>query len=110
MKKNTVLVSAFSVTLLIACSGRNKKESAAPSSTAGAVATEMIEYDAIALWFYNINIGGNVKYSLEIQEDLLAELSYIANQLNTDINALIVACIKAQIISSDVFNSCIKQY
>ena len=50
-----------------------------------------------------------MKYSLEIQEDLLAELSDLAKRLNTEIDVLIVACIKTQIISSDVFAGFIKQ-
>ena len=46
-----------------------------------------------------------MKYTLEIEEDLLAELIDLSKQLNTDIDTLIVACIKEHIIASDLFNS-----
>lgn len=48
-----------------------------------------------------------MKYELEIEEDLLAELTDLAKQLNTDVDTLIVACIKSHIIASDVFSGTI---
>ena len=50
-----------------------------------------------------------MKYTLEIAEDLLAELSFMADQMNTDLDTLINACIKAKIIESDVFYSLINK-
>lgn len=45
-----------------------------------------------------------MKYELEIEEDLLAELIDLAKKLNTDVDTLIVACVKEHIIASDLFN------
>lgn len=43
-----------------------------------------------------------MKYSLEIDSDLLAELQDIANQMHTDTNTLICAYLKAHIIADDI--------
>lgn len=43
-----------------------------------------------------------MKYTLEIEEDLLAELTDLADRMHTDIDTLITACIKAHIISLDI--------
>ena len=50
-----------------------------------------------------------MKYILEIEEDLLAELKDIAKQSNTDKDTLITAILKAHIISADVFNGFIQK-
>ena len=48
-----------------------------------------------------------MKYTLEIEEDLLAELSDIAKKLNVETGKLILACVKAQIISFDILDGII---
>lgn len=45
-----------------------------------------------------------MRYTLEIEDDLLEELNYLAKRLNTNIDSLIIACVKSHIISVDVFN------
>ena len=46
-----------------------------------------------------------MKYTLEIEEDLLAELSDIAKKLNVETGKLILACV--QIISFDILDGII---
>ena len=48
-------------------------------------------------------IGGPMKYSLEIESDLLAELQDIARKMHTDTDTVICACLKAHIIAEDVY-------
>ncbi|WP_167698245.1 hypothetical protein [Faecalicoccus pleomorphus] len=50
-----------------------------------------------------------MKYILEIEEDLLAELNDIAKQSKTDTDTLVTAILKAHIISADVFNGFIQK-
>ncbi len=44
-----------------------------------------------------------MKYSLEIESDLLAELQDIARKMHTDTDTVICACLKAHIIAEDVY-------
>lgn len=50
-----------------------------------------------------------MKYILEIEEDLLAELEDLAKQSNTGTDTLVTAILKAHIISADVFNGFIQK-
>ena len=50
-----------------------------------------------------------MKYKLEIEEDLLAELEDLAKQSNTGTDTLVTAILKAHIISADVFNGFIQK-
>lgn len=50
-----------------------------------------------------------MKYILEIEEDLFAELKDIAMRSNTDTDTLVTAILKAHIISADVFYGLIQK-
>lgn len=50
-----------------------------------------------------------VRVKIDIENDLLEEMNDMAERLNTDVNSLIIACIKSHIIASDVFTGLLKK-
>ena len=50
-----------------------------------------------------------MKYEIEIENDLLEEMNDMAKRLNTDVDSLIIACIKSHIIASDVFTGLVEK-
>ena len=50
-----------------------------------------------------------MKYSLEIEKDLLAEMHYLARKMHTDTDTLICAYLKAHIIAEDIIYGTIQK-
>lgn len=51
-----------------------------------------------------------MRFEIDIEKDLLEEMNDMAKRLNTDVNSLIIACIKSHIIASDVFSGLIEKF
>lgn len=50
-----------------------------------------------------------MKYEIEIEDDLLAELHTLAVSMKTDTDTLISACLKSKLLADDVFEGTIAQ-
>lgn len=48
-----------------------------------------------------------MKYEIEIEDDLLAELHTLAVSMKTDTDTLISACLKSKLLADDVFEGTI---